>query len=110
MPRKAPSLVEVEAGKRGPAPEMCEPGPFWLASSTLLSRLAEAVDGNRKGVPVVYVAEKYYRPGKKGHEVHGPFENCDKARTAREKDLKDKKGEKYGIFGPFWTRTGTLGT
>jgi hypothetical protein len=89
---------------------MCEPEPRYRASSTLLSRLAEAVDGNRKAAPVVYIAEHFYHPLQKGHEVHGPFDNCEKARKVRAEDFKDPDGKKYGIFGPFWTAKATPGT
>jgi hypothetical protein len=110
MLREAPLPTEVEVEKRGPITKMCEPQPFWRASSTLLSRLAEAVDGNRKGEPVVYVAEYRYDPQWKGHEVHGPFETCKEARRFRKYELDDEAGEIYGIFGPFWTKKARSGT
>ena len=110
MLRETPLPTEVEVEKRGSATRMCEPQPFWRASSTLLSRLAEAVDGNREGAPVVYVAEYRYDPNQKGHKVHGPFKSCRQAARFRSNDLKDPDGKTYGIFGPFWTLKGTSGT
>lgn len=109
MLRESPAAIEVEVKDRTDA-KMCEPQPFYRASSTLLSRLAEAVDGNRKGKAVVFVAEYWYHPKEKGHEVHGPFETCKEAAKFREDELKDEKGMKYGIFGPFWTRWSPSGS
>jgi hypothetical protein len=106
MLRETPRPTEVDVKDRARSDTMCEPQPFYRASSTLLSRLAEAVDGNRKGAAVVYVAEYWYRPDRKGHEVHGPFESCEDAYYFRAKELNDEAGKTYGIFGPFWTKKG----
>jgi hypothetical protein len=102
--------VETEVKARKHKPRMCEPEPCYRASSTLLSRLAEAVDGNRNAEPVVYIAEHFYHPLEKGHEVHGPFKDCETACTVRKEEFKDPEGKKYGIFGPFWTSKATSGT
>jgi hypothetical protein len=102
FPKSLPAS-EVEVDRRTSTGKMCEPQPFLRARSTLLSRLAEAVDGNRKGEGVVYVAEYWYRPTRKGHEVHGPFPNCEEAASFRANKLSDDDGKQYGIFGPFWT-------
>jgi hypothetical protein len=110
MLRETPRPIEVEVKDRARSDEMCEPQPFYRASSTLLSRLAEAVDGNRKGAAVVYVAEYWYRPDRKGHEVHGPFESCEQAYHFRAEELNDEAGATYGIFGPFWTKYGSADT
>jgi len=104
------SLIEVEVDGRTPVTKMCEPNPYYRANSTLLARLAEAVDGNRKGAPVVYVAEYWYRPSGKGHEVHGPFENCQEAIQFRADILGDPDGKQYGVFGPYWTKLAQSGT
>ncbi|HYW05677.1 MAG TPA: hypothetical protein VE913_01905 [Longimicrobium sp.] len=97
--------TEVEVKDRVPSEPMCEPQPFRRASSTLLSRLAEAVDGHRKGKAVVYVAEFLYDK-KKGHKLHGPFPNCEDAREFRATELSDPEGNHHGIFGPFYTLNG----
>jgi hypothetical protein len=105
MHREKTRATEVEVENRVPSEQMCEPQPFLRASSTLLSRLAEAVDGHRKGKAVVYVAEFLYDT-KKGHKLHGPFRNCEEAREFRATELGDAKGNDYGIFGPFYTLDG----
>lgn len=106
MPTDTPHAADTNSEAPDHPNQQCEPQPFLRASSTLLSRLAEAADGHRMGMDVVYVAEFEYQPGKKGHEVHGPFEDCVKARYFRETTLQDPDGKKYGIFGPFSTRNG----
>jgi hypothetical protein len=105
MLQKTTPATEVEIANRHPSEAMCEPQPFLRASSTLLSRLAEAVDGHRKGKAVVYVAEFLYN-SKKGHKLHGPFPDCESARQFRAIELKDEAGDWYGIFGPFYTLNG----
>jgi hypothetical protein len=78
----------------------CE-SPFLRASATLLSRLAEAVDGQRNGQPACYVGRFWYEASTEGHRVFGPFPDCDAAEEFRQ-TLADK--DEYGVFGPFYTK------
>lgn len=84
--------------KNGP----CEKEPFYRASSTLLSRLAEAVDGFRIGEPVCYVGRYWYDADDSGHRLYGPFRSCEEAAAFRKANGLDEK--EFGIFGPFYTR------
>ncbi|HYR07004.1 MAG TPA: hypothetical protein VEQ60_04535 [Longimicrobium sp.] len=79
----------------------CETNPYLRASTTLLSRLAEAVDGHRYGRRVCYVGRFWYEPGKQGHRLYGPFRDCTEAEEFRE-SLPDK--DEYGLFGPYYTK------
>jgi hypothetical protein len=91
----------------------CEASPALNPSATLLSRLAEAVDGLRLGAPILLIAPFRYDPTKQGHRVIGPFHDCEAAIAYR--DSKGLDPNEFGVFGPFYTRlprsdTNRLGT
>jgi hypothetical protein len=83
----------------------CDRSPLFRASTTMLSRLAEAVDGHRRGEPVCYVGRFWYDATTEGHRLFGPFSTCEEARDFRRCENLDP-GE-YGIFGPFYTKKET---
>ena len=68
-----------------PDTQLCDSAPFRRASSTMLSRLAEAVDGARIGTAVCYVGRFWYRAGDQGHRLFGPFRDCTEAANYRDK-------------------------
>lgn len=78
----------------------CETNPLFRASTTMLSRLAEAVDGHRCGEPAYYVGRYWYTVATEGHRLFGPFKKCRDAEDFRA--ALPEPGE-YGIFGPFYT-------
>lgn len=71
-------------------------------SATLLSRLAEAVDGCRKGEPVYFVCRYRYDADDEGHRLHGPYPDCETA--AYERERMELRADEYGIYGPYYTR------
>lgn len=92
---------EVPANERQDA-RPCQPDPFFRASSTLLSRLAEAVDGHRIGKGVCFVARFFYDASDNGHRMYGPFASCEEAEEFW--DANELDPEEFGIFGPFYTK------
>jgi hypothetical protein len=68
----------------------------------LLSRLAEAVDGCRKGVPVFFVCRYWYDANDEGHRLYGPYYSCEEADDARKE--RGLSPDEYCIYGPYYTR------
>jgi hypothetical protein len=80
----------------------CEKYLSGKATSTLLARLAESVDGARIGRDGYFVAPFKYDPKDQGHRVSGVFTKHECAVAYCEDQKLDPN--QYGIFGPFETR------
>jgi hypothetical protein len=79
----------------------CDPNPEYRPNTTLMSRLAEALDGYRIGSEVCFVGRYWYGPHSDGHRLYGPFKKCEDAIAFRE--AKQLPKDKFGVFGPFHT-------
>ncbi|HEU0013629.1 MAG TPA: hypothetical protein VFQ45_08080 [Longimicrobium sp.] len=100
MNTKAREVPVKDRPRNSTAP--CMTDPFYRASSTLLARLAEAVDGHRKGKGVCFVGRYWYDAADDGHRLYGPFDNCRDAQKFWDDNELDP--EEYGIFGPYYTK------